>query len=92
MVYCGCPWRDFGGRKQVRQLWVGVGQDSYEYRARCIMVWNKRGVVLNNIYQILNTLNAGSGEIKVVYRYMGEPAVEFNSYPRLLWLILQFRY
>jgi len=38
-------------------------------------------VVLKNIYQILNTLNAGSGEIKAVYRYTGEPAVEFSSLP-----------
>lgn len=38
-------------------------------------------VVLKNIYQILNTLNAGSGEIKAIYRYTGEPAVEFSSLP-----------
>jgi len=38
-------------------------------------------VVLKNIYHILNTLNAGSGEIKAVYRYTGEPAVKFSSLP-----------
>jgi endoglucanase len=48
------------------------------------MLWHKTeeaNTILEKIYQTLQNSSSDLGEVKAVYRYTGEPAVEYSSLP-----------